>query len=523
MYTILIADDEELERRSLKMMIHNSIPEVETIVEARNGIELIKKCETSQFDVLIVDISMPGINGLEAMGILREKGYTSKTIIYTAHGEFEYAREALQYHADEYLLKPAKREKIIATVRQCLEKVKEERSLKAQNEYLKGLMKEMTPMIEIEFLTEVIEDSPSISKLQMYTQAMGISHLGGSILTFMMHSKKQEGKGKGRTKKEVAKRISIELKELVDALSYFADNERLICYVPISDVYTGYRFKIWIIEVIEIILQKIQHTHYLEIQVGIGMPYQTLDKIHDSYEESLKALYQIKDRHQIRCYSPDLKEQEINLFELYQEDLVKAIQEDHLQRCQLLITRITREYRHHELREVKEWALEGVMTLIDKLEEDTGKAIKDKLSINKLCEENRQVETVEELGEWLINGIQALSESLQYGEKHDGNEMVTVVKEYIKNHYKEELSLELLAEKVEITPYYLSKVFKQETGEKFVDYVNRVRIEKAKTFLNQYDYSVTELSLKVGYNSTTYFCKMFKKITGKTVGEFKHK
>ncbi|WP_308737691.1 AraC family transcriptional regulator [Paenibacillus sp. AR247] len=92
---------------------------------------------------------------------------------------------------------------------------------------------------------------------------------------------------------------------------------------------------------------------------------------------------------------------------------------------------------------------------------------------------------------------------------------------YIRGKFQEELSLEDVAEHVHLNPYYFSKVFKQQTGETFIDYVTRLRIDKAKELMKDGRYSMKEVCYQVGYKDPNYFSRVFKKVTGVTPSEYR--
>jgi two-component system response regulator YesN len=93
--------------------------------------------------------------------------------------------------------------------------------------------------------------------------------------------------------------------------------------------------------------------------------------------------------------------------------------------------------------------------------------------------------------------------------------------DFIQDNLCEDLSLETVAENVGVSSYYLSRIFKNEIGETFINYITALRIDKAKQLFRKYNYSVRIVCQKIGYQNPTYFCKVFKKITGQTVNEFK--
>jgi two-component system response regulator YesN len=105
--------------------------------------------------------------------------------------------------------------------------------------------------------------------------------------------------------------------------------------------------------------------------------------------------------------------------------------------------------------------------------------------------------------------------------KEEQDHIITFVFDYIENHYMDDLSLDMVAEKLKITGGYLSSYFKDKTGMNFSDYLNKLRIEKAKQFLQKPNLRVQDVAEHVGYNNVVSFIRMFKRITGQTPGEYR--
>ena len=99
--------------------------------------------------------------------------------------------------------------------------------------------------------------------------------------------------------------------------------------------------------------------------------------------------------------------------------------------------------------------------------------------------------------------------------------MIDKATAYIRERFHEDISLEDAADHVHLNPYYFSKVFKQQTGETFIDYVTRLRIEKAKALMAKQELSLKEVCYQVGYNDPNYFSRVFKKVTGMTPTEYR--
>ena len=98
---------------------------------------------------------------------------------------------------------------------------------------------------------------------------------------------------------------------------------------------------------------------------------------------------------------------------------------------------------------------------------------------------------------------------------------MTKAKTYIDENYEKELTLDSVARKIAISPYYLSKLFKDEIGENFIEYLTRLRINQAKKLLEENRFSIKEICMLVGYSDPNYFSRIFKKIEGVTPTEYR--
>ena len=127
----------------------------------------------------------------------------------------------------------------------------------------------------------------------------------------------------------------------------------------------------------------------------------------------------------------------------------------------------------------------------------------------------------ESMKNWFVTKIEMATQNIN--SKHDecSNNIVDIAKEYIKSNYNKALNLDDVSFYVNISPYYFSKIFKEGTGENFIEYLTNIRIDKAKELLNNTDYSMKEICALIGYSDPNYFSRSFKKNVGVTPTEFK--
>ena len=105
-YTLLIADDEEIECKALRLLVQKELPEIEVVGVARNGVELVSLAQKLRPDIATVDVNMPGMSGIDAIGLLSACDLPTRFVICTAYDEFEYVHRALALKVDAYILKP---------------------------------------------------------------------------------------------------------------------------------------------------------------------------------------------------------------------------------------------------------------------------------------------------------------------------------------------------------------------------------------------------------------------------------
>ena len=156
MYTLLIADDEQLERQALRFIIEKNYPQVQIVGEAGDGASAVRLAMEERPDIVLMDIRMPEINGLEAAKSIRVLLPDTRIVMLTAFDEFSYAKQALSMGAVEYLLKPVRPEELTETLRKVAEGVKAMKSKHQEEEALRKSVAEAMPFIQMSFVYDLI-------------------------------------------------------------------------------------------------------------------------------------------------------------------------------------------------------------------------------------------------------------------------------------------------------------------------------------------------------------------------------
>lgn len=166
MIKVLIADDELIECKGLKWLIQKDFPQLDILPFVFNGFDLIKSVEKDSPDLVLLDINMPGMTGLEALEIIRLKQSKIRIIIISAYSNFSYAQKALKLGAGDYLLKPVIRDALETAMRKQLDELERERSVDEREREHLSLEQNYRDLLENKLCLEVITENPDLAQIR---------------------------------------------------------------------------------------------------------------------------------------------------------------------------------------------------------------------------------------------------------------------------------------------------------------------------------------------------------------------
>lgn len=120
MYSIMICEDERIDREALRTLVQENFPRLRLLEDCADGTATLRRVPKEKPDILILDINMPGCNGIEVVRRVRQDGYTGQIMIQTAYDRFSYAQDALNYGANAFLLKPVKHAQFVRTLQDLI-------------------------------------------------------------------------------------------------------------------------------------------------------------------------------------------------------------------------------------------------------------------------------------------------------------------------------------------------------------------------------------------------------------------
>jgi two-component system response regulator YesN len=526
MYSLIIADDEEIERNAFRLFVNKNLSSIKVVSDVDNGIELIERVSELKPDIIVVDINMPGLNGLNAIKILKEKGLSPKIIILTAHSQFDYAQEALSLGADDYILKPVKKETLIGTLENCIGKIEDEQERIYEQKRLEKIIGDITPIIETDFMLSLMLGDMSETSLRICLDILRISFSAGYIMTLSLQQKAAEQMDeveKNLFIKKAMDYITIEMKNICNCIiSPVISNKVSVLIFTVEDMDT-FKFKVWSTEIAKLLLEKVKKEYGIAFNAGIGQLYNNMNLLSKSYKESVNALADKSIYGDIKHFGDLYGETNTkNPFLIYEGELLKCIFEDDDTHYKTVLMKIAEELNGlQNIDEMKNMVL-GLMVSLDRLICENSMLPDHKISsIKSIFKEIMNTQNKFELKLWVERTLISIAELLHAERKIKINGLVKKAVDYISKNYMIDLSLEMVAEDIGISPYYLSRLFKQELHKNFIEYLTEVRIKQAFELIREGKSTIKEISERTGYSNLTYFYRVFKKNTGKTIGEVK--
>ncbi len=525
MKKVMLVDDEILIRESIRDCIQWEKEGFIYCGDASDGEVALPMIEQLQPDILITDIKMPFMNGLELSAIVRKKMPHIKIIILSGHDEFEYARSALRIGIEEYCLKPFSSTDIIQLLQEVSRKIDTERYDNERIEKLKLHASEKTVNSKEKLLGDLCGGFISTSDAMRLAAELGlnlISHHYAVAITDIRHRDSSISSDSALVQ-QMESSLHGQLDSIINYLCFkMSRNE-----------------KIWIVKgdsipQLEAALEVFQATitsyqssseHLYQIFIGIGSMQDRLQAIHTSYLEAME------DKHWRRL-------SELNRWSLQDATGGTLDQSILLDRNRFidflrigsssevvgLVQQIAAElrsvdwqasfYGYYILNDITLQVLQAAKSMYRNIQSPEVILQNLQLSI-------RKVRSWDEVCSYLI----LLAEQFWQWRAEASDryaDMLFQVKDYIlRNYDKDHLSLQDAAEHVLVSPSHLSKLFSQETGQTFIDYLTHTRINKAKELLQSTNSKSYEIAFMVGYNDAPYFSNLFKRVTGMTTKQFR--
>ncbi|NEU31361.1 response regulator [bacterium LRH843] len=506
MLNVLLADDELIVRKGLRALINWDEYGMDVIQEATNGKQAMDLLDEYDIDLVITDIRMPLVDGIELTRKVKEQSPHIKVILLTCYNDFEYVREALELGASGYLLKTDLEDGSLEKLLQKISmEIKQERAIQKNFKELERKANQSLSLLREKGIKSLIKGGMID---QTAKEKLSFLHAPHIVIKVMF---KETGFPAANVEKtfhslfhqEKSMVFQMEDRTMLALLTLEHDTEQTIVqwYEEIKKNSNSVNLYYLTCEHLDSLQKQYNivtglsnnHRYYEGYGFLVNIGRFPMNFITETYDINLKPLNEliiIRDWRKIK------------------------------ELCDSLFKSIKAEKVDVEI--VKLNVIQMVETIMFGLHSNSNLFTPNWGSNSlEVKEKIKEIDTFQDVVNWFYSGIDHLEESrlLFIG---GANQVVKRAVMFIENNYFKEITLEELSDEVGLSKSYLSTMFKKVTGKNVIEYLNDVRIEQAKQLFLKSDLKIFEVAEKVGFNDPKYFSKQFKRIAGVSPNQFRN-
>lgn len=513
MLKLIIADDEGLVRRGLKTEVDWSEYGIEVAGEAKDGEEALRLALDICPDIVITDIRMPNVDGLEFIRKIHQIDKDIKIIILSGYDDFAVAKEALKHGVLDYLLKPTDMDELDRVIRKATDIIREERERT-------GLEQKLRKKAEEKYFYELIDDG-DVSVEEDIVEGW---NSGKYCVLVLEQDNGYSAETSIALKKEIGS-IKDCLNSRFNQSIVFDKNNQIVVILCITDVVTP---EGKISDLCKEIKRLIENELGVKVAIGLGRAYSDVKHVSKSYEEARIAVnYKGSSGLQDIISVDDIEPQDYKVYELYIER-IKSIEAycnlRNSKKVSELVTEIFSNITSCAWISIKTvQTISGYLLLsLSKTLLEAGLPKKEIfLKEDRMREKIKRIDSIERIEKYVLEEFRDTLQYIVQREEKSTKVSINDISKYIEDNYNRDISLNEIGDFFSITPEYVSSLFKKERGENYLVFLSRLRIERATEMLRDSELKTYEIAERVGYYDTHHFSKVFKKLMGMTPSEYR--
>lgn len=532
MIKVLIIDDEPIIREGLKRTIDWGRLNCEVAGEAENGVEAVEKINSLLPDILITDIMMPGLSGLELIKYIKESHPHIKVIFLTGYNNFSFAQQAIKLGAFDFVLKPTNTQELEGVVVKARDSIIRSNIELQQVENLKRKIDESLPVLKDKFVSDLLYNNiNSVEEVNKKMQFFNI-RIEKYIIMCVQIDNYNEFCTKYTEEEKIMYLFSIKEKT-IELLNRCKIQHIISCNQDTFAVILQFAreeseelLKGSIISIAEELRNKVENIFPLTISVGISHYYKNINDIKSAYREAVTCLgnrFYIGSNSTIHIDDIFNFESVSGFNEVDTVSILEAIKFGNIEKIKIeLDNMLMLLSKTNNQTYIRNTCIEIVVASVRLYCEIYG-------SIDDVFEEGgipfeklMGCGTAAELFKIVERAVNSISDSIMEKQHSQTRKVIAKALDFINSHYHKDITLNDLADYVFMSQWYFSKLFKKEIGETFSEFLLKVRLDKAKELLKgSLELKTYEVAEKVGFNDARYFGQIFKKVTGMTPSEFR--
>lgn len=496
MYTYLIVDDEPIERKGLRMLLNRLNVDCQ-IIEASNGEDALGVLEKEQVDILLTDINMPFLDGIGLLEQVSRRYPGLPSVIFSGYNEFDYAKKAIAYGVSAYILKPVNPEEFTRVIgdvqakleQSNLEKKRKDESMDFVKEHLLYLMvngqsranleDKAGKLVDLNFVSQYVRMMLIECSNNFFEQidAAAIAELKAGVRNEFQYLNLNPQQSVLLFYKEPFGGWEVLGQRI---LSFLKNTWQQDCFLALSSDMQKEEKELsaWFSQVEKLMEQKFYHT-----STRVFMPFQ---------EELASTSVQTDAEILIQQIQQDIKVKDMDCLKEHFRQFCDRYQ------SQTNFSQIYIKFMFSNL-------LKEIYDNLSDMDEQT---------LNREIDQLYHCNDMKSMIELIQAAINKLEKTLMF-DKGSKRKEVEKIQQYVRLHYSDSgLGVDQLAWEVNMTPNYLSSIFKKETGENLSAYLKRFRMERARELLAGTNEKIGDICIMCGFVNVSYFCQSFREYFG---------
>ncbi|QUL52816.1 response regulator [Paenibacillus tritici] len=544
MYKLILAEDEEDVREGIIAQIDWEEYGFEVVEQAENGREAADAIDRLLPDVVVTDIQMPFMNGLQLAEWVRSRHPNTKIIILTGYDEFEYAQKAIKLQIDEYILKPFSSRELIDVLLKVRAQIETEIAEKENVFVLSEHYRKSLPLLREQFLSSLVSRRLRSAEIAEKSAEYGINLAGqcfqSSVISIdYIRTERTPGVQEARpvSLRDTGDRnlqlfavlnIAEEICQKHEFGKVFIHRDDVVLLSvsqsPEESDITGRTFAI-----LEEICQNVQRFLKLTVTAGAGTVCKAPSMLFNSFGDALQALdYRLILGNNRVIWIEDVESRSSQMpayDELAQQSLIRTIKLGTAQELREVVDELFGglDTAQVSTQDYQIFLLE-IITSILRVAKESGSETNDFIGpgLTSLSDMNK-FNNMGEARQWIITVCSRLMNTIASERQSSYKQLIDQAKEYIRSHYEEsDMSIGRVCQHLHISTGYFSSIFKKEMKMTFVSYLLQIRLEAAKELLRSTELKAFEIAERIGFADPNYFSFCFRKKYGQSPKEYKN-